>query len=131
MISDWKHAHPAVECIIVFDGDRHFSSAAPDRIMGINCIFSKKTHGGDDEIIKLIRIYRGDKTRITVVSDDNYVGNNSRAYGVRAQPADFLDETRSSTEPLLKKPSGSDKDLDCRSASKITDELKSIFGIKS
>jgi len=51
LISRWSQRHPAVECVIIFDGDIRFSGGRDHRLAGIRCIFSRTSHGGDDAVI--------------------------------------------------------------------------------
>ena len=89
-VSTWGHAHPGVECVIVFDGDFEHSGGRGERIAGVRCVYSLTAHGGDDEIIRLVREHKGRTSDITVVSDDNKVGNNCRAHGALVRPSNFI-----------------------------------------
>jgi predicted RNA-binding protein with PIN domain len=89
-VSTWSHGHPGVECVIVFDGDFEHSGGRGERIAGVRCIYSLTAHGGDDEIIRFVRDYKGRKSDMTVVSDDNKVGNNCRAHGAAVRPSSYI-----------------------------------------
>jgi len=64
------------EVYVVFDGKTQYRDLNMSRPK--EHIFSD-TGGGDKKIIETIRKY-SDKGRVLVVSDDNYVRNNARAY---------------------------------------------------
>ena len=89
-ISTWSQTHPAFECVIVFDGDPQYSDSSDQNLAGIRCIFSRTSHGGDEEIIQFVKNFRGRASDITVVSDDDSVGNNCRAHGVSVQPSSYI-----------------------------------------
>ncbi|MCX6573224.1 MAG: NYN domain-containing protein [Candidatus Aminicenantes bacterium] len=89
-VSGWSREHPGVECVIVFDGDFEVSGGRGQRVAGIRCVFSFTRHGGDDELIRLVRDHKGAGSDITVVSDDNKVGNNCRAHGAAVRPSGFI-----------------------------------------
>lgn len=89
-VSGWSREHPGVECLIVFDGEFEHSAGRGERIAGIRCVYSLAAHGGDAEIVRLVREFKGRKADVTVVSDDNYVGNNCRAHGAAVRPSRFL-----------------------------------------
>jgi predicted RNA-binding protein with PIN domain len=128
-ISAWAREHADFECVIVFDGDFQYSGGRDQRLAGIRCLFSLSSHGGDDEIIRFVRDYKGRKSDITVVSDDNKVGNNCRAHGASVRPSSFImaRKARAST-PGIKEP-GRAKGLDGRAAAEIDAELKRKFGL--
>jgi predicted RNA-binding protein with PIN domain len=128
-ISTWSHEHPGVEPIIIFDGEFQFSGGREQRIAGIRCLFSLAAHGGDDELIKFVRDYKGRTSDITVVSDDNNVGNNCRAHGAAVQPSRFIMAgKRRASHGKAKGPSGG-KGLGAKAAAEIDAELKKKFGL--
>lgn len=127
-ISDWRRSHPEFEGVIVFDGNP-LPGGGPQRPAGIRCIFTRIPHGGDAAIISFVRDHQGRKYDITVVSDDNYVRNNSRAHGAAVQPSTFiLVKTPHPTVRRLKHPDGS-KGIDRKAAAEIDRELKKKYGL--
>lgn len=128
-VSTWSHEHPGVEPIIVFDGRFQLSGGREQRIAGVRCIFSLAAHGGDDELIRFVRDFKGRKPDITVVSDDNNVGNNCRAHGAVVQPAAFIMIRKSRTARAPRKGPGEGKGLDTKSKAAIDAELKKKFGL--
>ena len=128
-ISTWSHDHPGCECVIVFDGDKKFAGGRDQRLAGIRCLFSPSSHGGDDEIIRFVRGFKGRTSDITVVSDDNNVRNNCRAHGASVQPSSYIMTCKSrQAQGRLKAPSDG-KGLDKKAAAAIDKELRKKFGL--
>jgi predicted RNA-binding protein with PIN domain len=128
-VSNWGHEHPAVECVIVFDGDFEYAAGRDQRLAGIRCIFSLTSHGGDDEIIRFVRTYRGKKSEITVVSDDNNVGNNCRAHGAVVQPSSYIMTGKARHAGGRGKAPTDGKGIGKKAAAEIDKELKKKFGL--
>ena len=128
-VATWGHAHPGVECVIIFDGRFQLSGGREQRIAGVRCLYTLEAHGGDDELIRFVREFKGLASEITVVSDDNKVGNNCRAHGALVKPSEFL-VTRK-TRPARAKRDGpaTGKVIDGRAAAAIDAELKKKFGL--
>jgi predicted RNA-binding protein with PIN domain len=129
LISAWRPSHPSTECVIIFDGSLQFSGTRDQRLAGIRCIFSQAAHGADDEIIRLVREARAQKHEITVVSDDNKVGNNCRAHGASVQPSSYLQISKTGHPKAGAKTSLGSKGIDRKTAAEIDRELKKIFGL--
>ena len=128
-ISRWSHDHPAFECVIVFDGDRQSAGDRQQRLAGIRCIFSRASHGADDEIIRFVKNYGGRTSDITVVSDDNNVGNNCRAHGASVQPSSYIMSGKPHHSGDRAKIGASVKVIDKRTADEIDRELRKKFGL--
>jgi len=128
-VSNWSRAHPGVDCVIVFDGEYQGSGSREERIAGIRCIFSMRAHGGDAELIRFVRDHKGRKSDITVVSDDNNVGNNCRAHGAVVRPSSFIMEDKAPRPHRAGQAAAEAKGLDRKAAAAIDDELKKKFGI--
>ncbi len=127
-IATWSHEHPGCECVIVFDGDKKFAGGRDQRLAGIRCIFSTASHGGDDEIIRFVRGYKGRTSDITVVSDDNNVGNNCRAHGASVQPSSYIMTGKSRQAPGLVKAQDDGKGISRKAAAEIDKELRKKWG---
>lgn len=127
-VSGWSREHPGVECVIVFDGDFEVSGGRGQRLAGIRCVFSFTRHGGDDELIRLVRDHKGRKSDITVVSDDNKVGNNCRAHGAAVRPSEFIMARKARPAGTKIGVSRDGKSLDRKAAAAIDDELKKKWG---
>lgn len=133
-VSRWAREHAGVECVIVFDGRFELSGGREQRIAGIRCLFSLEPHGGDDEVIRFVRGHKGRKADITVVSDDNKVGNNCRALGAVVRPAAFIiakkagSSGRTAPAGRAVDPAGA-KGIDRKTAAEIDAELKKKFGL--
>ena len=128
-VSNWGRAHPGVECVIVFDGEYQGAGGREERIAGIRCIFSMRAHGGDAELIRFVRDHKGRKSDITVVSDDNNVGNNCRAHGAVVRPSGFIMGAQAQSPRRGDKAAAEGKGLDRKEAAAIDEELKKKFGI--
>jgi len=128
-ISTWSHDHPGCECVIVFDGDKKFAGGRDQRLAGIRCLFSPASHGGDDEIIRFVRGYKGRTSDITVVSDDNNVGNNCRAHGASVQPSSYIMTGKSRHAGGRGKAPVDGKVLSKKAAAEIDKELRKKFGL--
>ena len=128
-VSNWGHAHPGVECVIVFDGEFQFSGGRDQRIAGIRCVFSLSAHGGDDELIRFVRDTKGRKSDITVVSDDNNVGNSCRAHGATVKPSSFIMARKARTPGAAGKAPADGKGIGGKAAAEIDAELKKKFGL--
>ena len=128
-IATWSHDHPGCECVIVFDGDKKFAGGRDQRPAGVRCIFSPASHGGDDEIIRFVRSYKGKTSDITVVSDDNNVSNNCRAHGASVQPSSYIMAGRPRQPRGLVKAPAEGKGLSRKAAFDIDKELRKKFGL--
>ena len=128
-VSGWSHERPGVECVIVFDGDIQYSGGRDQRLAGIRCIFSLARHGGDDELIRFVRDYKGKKSDITVVSDDNNVGNNCRAHGASVRPSSFIMSRKARPPASPGKAPADGKRIGGKAAAEIDAELKKKFGL--
>jgi predicted RNA-binding protein with PIN domain len=129
-VSIWSHEHPAVECVIVFDGDLQYSGGRDQRLAGIRCIFSLARHGGDAELIRFVRDYRGRKSDITVVSDDNNVSNNCRAHSAVVQPSGFIMIRKVRSSGARDRSTADGKGIDRKAAADINAEMKKKFGLQ-
>ncbi len=128
-VSTWCQNHQAFECVIVFDGDPQYAGSREASLAGISCIFSQTPHGCDDEIIQYVRNFKGRKSDITVVSDDNNVRNNCRAHGASVQPSSYI-MTRTSRHTAGRRESSADgRGIDQRAAATINKELKKKLGL--
>ena len=129
LISGWGRSRPGTEFVIVFDGDAKFSGNRDQRLAGIRCIFTQASRGGDFEIIRFVRDWRGDKSDITVVSDDNNVSNNCRAHGANVQPSSFIMAAIKRPSPSGSKASADGKHINRKAAEDINAELRKKFGL--
>ena len=129
LISRWSQQHPAVECVIIFDGDIRFQGGRNQHLAGIRCIFSQTSHGGDDAIIRFVRDYRGRTSDITVVSNDNNVRNNCRAHGASVQPSSYIMSIKMRPPRARAKASDDGKGVDRKTAAEIDKELRKKFGL--
>jgi len=129
LISRWSQRHPAVECVIIFDGDTRFEGGREQRLAGIRCIFSRKTHGGDEAIIRFVRDCPGRTADITVVSDDNNVRNNCRAHGADVQPSSYIATVKLHSAGTRTKAPDAGKGIDRKTAADINKELRKKFGL--
>lgn len=107
---------------VVFDGDTKYRGMDKlDRLRDKAQIFSK-TDQGDDKIIETVRL-ASKKGRVVVASNDNYVRNNSRAYGASILNVEELEKKQ-------KKPLNiSEKNLKGKIKNDITREYKKMLGL--
>jgi len=129
-VSAWGRAYPGTVCIIVFDGDQRHAGGGDQRIAGIRCIFSKMSHGGDDDIIRLAKELRAKKNDVAVVSDDNKVANNCRAHGASVQPSNFIMTEKAPPSKGTAKTRKDDKGIDKKTANELDKELRKKFGLE-
>lgn len=89
----YRNARKDISCIyIIFDGKKQDEEVRKSNIEGVKIIFSQGKKGADDIIIDLIRD-NDQPQSFVVVSSDNYVRNNSRAYCARLMsPTSFCSE---------------------------------------
>jgi predicted RNA-binding protein with PIN domain len=128
-VSTWNKTHPAYTCIIVFDGEGKNPGGREQTLAGVRCLFTATAHGGDDALIRLTR-ESGEKGRpVTVVSDDNKVGNNCRALGASIQTTPFLMRVDRSANSRRDMGKASDKGISRKVATEIDAELKKKFGL--
>ena len=112
--------------IIVFDGNDSGSPAATSTAP-VEVIFTRRREEADDRIIGLIREDAG-RTAFIIVSDDNYVFNNSRAHGARVIPA--AEFYKSSSPPKSASNPPSEKNISSADMKKINDEYKKHLGLE-
>jgi len=129
LISGWNRSRPGTECIIVFDGDIQFSVGREQRLSGIRSVFTRASHGGDSEIIRFVSGWSGNKSDITVISDDNSVRNNCRAHGATVKSSSFILTSKTRPSPSKSKASADGKGLDRKAAADIDEELRKKFGL--
>ena len=129
LVSTWSRSRPSTECIIFFDGSIRFLGARDQRISGIRCVFSQAAHGADDEIIRFVREAKAKGCEVTVVSDDNKVGNNCRAHGASIQLSGYLRTSKTVHPKAGVKAVPVSKGIDRKAAAEIDKELKKKFGL--
>ena len=110
-------------CYVVFDGraDHAFSSPASD-LGCVAVLFTQEPEEADARILRLIEAERG-RGRCVVVSNDNEVSNNARAFGARIISAqEFYKSIRPAAAPGSRASTGSGKaPLSPRDAQQITE----------
>ena len=112
---------------IVFDGRDGFGGAGQS-VHGIDCYYTATKEEADDRIITMIK-NTSDPSKVVVISDDNYVRNNCKAFRVDTKPVSYLlDATKTRLKPGVKKQE--EKKLDATTQRIINDELKKEWGIE-
>jgi len=116
------------EIIVVFDGSAKVSFESQRYKNGpVNVIFSASGESADDFITTFLRNKLA-SSRITVVSDDNYVTNSARAFGADVMPCgDFMELTRSQRQP--QEAPADEKTLDTKAAAAINEQLRKKWRI--
>ena len=128
MVFTWNQRHDSYDCLIVFDGrDPIGSNSSKVIVSGVRCLFTKTKIEADDEIIRAVRESLGVASNITVVSDDNYVGNNCRAHGATVEPASYFD--KSQNKGSANRSASGEKTMDQKSISEINKEQRIRFGL--
>ncbi len=128
-VSTWSQTHPAFECVIVFDGDLKYVGGREVHLAGIRCIFSRKSHDGDDEIIRYVKNFKGRTSDIIVVSDDNNVRNNCRAHGASVQPSGYIMPGKSRYPVDRREASADGKGINHRTVAAINKEMRRKLGL--
>ena len=106
---------------IIFDGRDQVYSNRSGNLCGISCIYSKDKEA-DERIISIVRNSQN-PAEITVISDDNYVMNNCKAYGATVRLSQYLLRVKASAacQP--------EKVIDDKTANEITDMLRKEYGL--
>ena len=83
LLSEFKNSRKDIERIyVVFDGKAEMfdeeTAVAPD----ITAVYTQSGKEADDKILEIIKDSR-DPASITVISNDNFLYNNSRVHGAR------------------------------------------------
>ena len=117
----WKPKNRYGEICIVFDGqDSVREGSSCTKLCGIECVFTRTEEKADNLIVSMVRNAK-DASRITVVSDDNYVRNNCRAHGAVVEHASFLEP---SPKKQTKAPDEARKNIMVKTAQAITSEYE-------
>ena len=131
LVDTWAEKHRGIDCLIVFDGkDNVGGHKDPDAVSKVRCLFTKTKVDADDEIIRQVREFVGKTSHMTVISDDNYVGNNCRAHGARVQPASFFIDASNQSTHKKQATNLDDKTLDPKAVKDINKELRIKFGLR-
>ena len=107
---------------VVFDGrDAHASGSHEQHHGSVTVLFTQKPEEADERILSLIEA-QGSRSRCVVVSNDNEVFNNARAFGARVMSVqDFYEQVRPASARRSEPPATSDKaSLSARDAREIT-----------
>ena len=111
---------------VVFDGrDADASGSHEQRHGGVTVLFTQKPEEADERILRVIEAERG-RSRCVVVSNDNEVFNNARAFGARViSVQEFYGRLRPSGARRAKPPASADKvTLSTHEAQRITEEYR-------
>ena len=111
---------------VVFDGRDTPDLGSPEQPRGrVTVLFTRRPEEADKRILSLIESERG-QSRCLVVSNDNEVANNARAFGARVMSAQgFYRQARPASGSRPHPSAGSDKATPpARDAQQITDEYR-------
>ncbi len=111
---------------IVFDGKSEYRGLL--HVEHKTHVFSRDKEG-DQEIIRLIARFSA-RYQVLVVSDDNYVRNNARAYRARVISVAQLAQDTAPKRRQGKDASGEEKRIDLEKAREINRHLKERWDIK-
>ena len=118
-MSYWRGKGMYSRVFIVFDGQDSVMEERPQsKLCGIDCVFARTREKADNLIIRMVRDAE-DASKITVVSDDNYVRNNCRAHGAEVKHVAFL---RPPPGRQINPSGASNKNIAAEKAQAITDE---------
>ena len=111
---------------VVFDGrDAHASGSHEQHHGSVTVLFTQKPEEADERILRLIEAQRS-RSRCLVVSNDNEVFNNARAFGARViSVQEFYKKVRPVNTPHPQPPTSPGKAmLSTRDAQQITEEYR-------
>jgi len=117
--------------VIVFDGQEAYQDFPEEDYSGVHIIFSNSKEKADDRILTLLE--QSPKVdSFIIVSNDNYVFNNSRALGARgiSVAAFFADVEKKLKGPQKKSQSSEGRKISPQQAADITEEYKRQLGIE-
>lgn len=109
---------------VVFDGRDAYASGSPEQHHGsVTVLFAQKPEEADGRILSLIEAQKG-RSRCVVVSNDNEVFNNARAFSARVLSVqEFYKKAQSANTPRPQPSTSSGKmTLSTRDAQQITEE---------
>ena len=119
------------EIVIVFDGSSDFYFPGESGPPGVRTIYTESREDADDRILEVLESL-GRSKDVTVVSNDNYVANNARAFGVKIVSAvefySLVEKKKDSAHG--KGPAAANSKLPPHLASGITAEYKKFLGIE-
>ena len=126
-MASWRGKGMYPRASVVFDGqDSVMKERTQVKLCGIDCVFARTREKADNLIIRMVRDAK-DASKITVVSDDNYVRNNCRAHGAEIRSVAFL---RSPTGKQINPSGASNKNIATEKARAITDEYEEYLRAK-
>ena len=124
LCQDYRRARGDIgRLYVVFDGRAAHASGSPAAdVGGVAVLFTQAPEEADERILRVIEDERG-RGRCVVVSNDNEVSNNARAFGARIISAQaFYKSIRPSATPGSRAKGGSSKAaLSPRDAHQITE----------
>ncbi len=123
----WKNSF---EIYIVFDGRSNTVWDNNSVLYGIKCIFSQGKEEADDCIISMVRDFSSKNADITVITNDNYIRNNCRAYAAKVEPANYLIKKSKTARLKYNEAPSSAETIDSAAEKRINDSLKKIWHIK-
>ena len=116
------------QVLIVFDGRKDrgpWDSEVSSDFPGIKVLFSDPGQTADDKIIELLEDFKSTQ-KCVVVSNDNYVANNARAFGVRVVSVQTFD---AAVREKQSRGTVSQAGIADASARKITEEYRKLLGL--
>lgn len=126
-MASWRGKGMHSRVSIVFDGqDSVMKERSQSKLCGIDCVFARTREKADNLIIRMVRDAE-DASKITVVSDDNYVRNNCRAHGAEVKHVAFL---RPPPGKQIDSSGASNKNIAAEKAQAITDGYEEYLRAK-
>lgn len=112
---------------VVFDGRDEPAAGASAPQGGVTVVFARKPEEADQRILRVIEAQDA-RSRCVVVSNDNEVCNNARAFGARILSAEaFYAKAQPAAAPRRSQPptgSGNKPTLSTRDAQRITEDYR-------
>lgn len=116
---------------VVFDGVSDYQDLDLPSYPGLKVVYTETKEDADDRIVEIMGHYES-RTPCVIVSNDNYVLNNARAFGKSSMSAkDFYQMMLDGNRDKKRKENSSHKDSVMKhdQAKQITEEYKKILGI--
>ena len=116
--------------LIIFDGDSAFRDLPQENFPGVEILFTESGEDADDRILDVLR-EQSPVERFCIVSNDNYVLNHARAFGVEKMTALSFQALAVPKKRTLHKPGAVEagEELPGHVARKLTEDYKRYLGI--
>lgn len=127
-----QHRRDITDFWVVFDGKTEFAHQnAHVQAPGIRAIFTTTTQTADEKIIEIIKYGSYSPAQYTVVSNDNFVINNTKSLGSKVISVQEFQgySRRKAPSASQDKGSGDDKSISQKDAEEINNWLSQQLGL--